>query len=72
MENDGWKGQRTPASTLVISNTRIPARGNVGDVRGDVAEVLKVDDAELVVLFGGLRCRVSTDKRRSEAIANDS
>lgn len=63
--------QRTPARTLVISSTRIPASGNVGVVGLIAAAVLKVDDAELVVLFGGLKCRVSTDNRRSEAMAND-
>lgn len=43
----------------------------MGDAGLIAAEVLKVDDAELVVLFGGLRCRVSTDTRRSAAIADD-
>lgn len=53
-----------------MSSTRIPANGNVGIVGLIAAAVLKVDDAELVVLFGGLKWRVSTDKRRSEAMAN--
>ena len=53
-----------------MSSTRIPANGNVGFVGLIAAEVLKVDDAELVVLFGGLKWRVSTIKRRSEAMAN--
>lgn len=59
----------TPARTLVISNTRIPASGKVGDVGPVAAELLYVDDAELLTLLGGLRCRVSEVKRLSEAIA---
>lgn len=63
------KREPTPARTRVISNTRIPASGNVGDVGPVAAELLKVDDAELLTLLGGLRCRVSEPKRLSEAIA---
>lgn len=52
-----------------MSNTRIPDNGNVRVFEPVAATVLKVEDAELALLFGGLRCRVSTHKRRREVIA---
>ena len=53
-----------------MSNTRTPANGKVGEVVLVADELLKVETDALEVLLGGLRCRVSNDRRRREFIAS--
>ena len=53
------KSCHTPARTLVISSTRMPAKGNVGEFPAFVAKPPQVEDLESLMLFVGLSWLVS-------------